>query len=129
MGLLPRVQLSRLRTPVLVKGSQVRDWKALQLWTPQYLAKKVRVCVCVCRVLRVADDTVVHLQVSFLKNARNGTEPRFIGVSTKEGLMDASLIHPAKEAGRNFRLQDIRMKDFLLHDQVCTFHHKNIYFF
>jgi hypothetical protein len=56
--------------------------------------------------------------VSFLKNARNGTEPRFIGVSTKEGLMDVSLLHPAKEAGRNFRLQDIRMKDFLLHDQV-----------
>lgn len=89
-------ELSRLRTPVLVKGSQVRDWKALQLWTPQYLAKKV----------------------SFLKNARNGTEPRFIGVSTKEGLMDVSLLHPAKEAGRNFRLQDIRMKDFLLYDQA-----------
>jgi hypothetical protein len=71
----------------------------------------------------------LRLQVSFLKNARNGTEPRFIGVSTKEGLMDASLLHPAKEAGRNFRLQDIRMKDFLLHDQVCTFHHGNIYFF
>jgi hypothetical protein len=56
-------------------------------------------------------------QVSFLKNARNGSEPHFIGVSTKEGLMDASLLHPsaASEVGRNFRLQDIRMKDFLRH--------------
>jgi hypothetical protein len=43
-----RVQLSRLRMPVVVKGSRVEDWRALELWTPQYLAKKVCVCACVC---------------------------------------------------------------------------------
>lgn len=32
--------------------------------------------------------------------------------------MDASLLHSSEELGRNYKLQDIRMDDFLLHDKV-----------
>ncbi len=84
-------QLAKLRVPVVVRGTAVDLWAARSLWTPSYLAS----------------------QMATLKNARNGTHPRFIGVSTKPGLLDSSLLHDPLEPGRNYQIQNIHIKDFL----------------